>query len=160
MFYYYLASLQKRINDGNLWALRMSLRFIIEQKYFWFGSLLCFDLRSDLNHLFHVCSCNKSEWIILLNYVEAIWNLSSMCSQLEPSRYNVALFQCLNIYSIDFFPFVFLQDSDSPRHSTASNSSTFSSPPSPASPHKTKSLSLENTDRMGWETWLTHHQDR
>lgn len=45
-----------------------------------------------------------------------------------------------------------LQDSDSPRHSTASNSSTFSSPPSPASPHKTKSLSLESTDRMGWDT--------
>ncbi|XP_061560731.1 serine/threonine-protein kinase MRCK alpha isoform X8 [Phycodurus eques] len=43
-------------------------------------------------------------------------------------------------------------DSDSPRHSTASNSSTFSSPPSPASPHKTKSLSLESTDRMGWDT--------
>ncbi|XP_034084461.1 serine/threonine-protein kinase MRCK alpha isoform X5 [Gymnodraco acuticeps] len=43
-------------------------------------------------------------------------------------------------------------DSDSPRHSTASNSSTFSSPPSPASPHKAKSLSLESTDRMGWDT--------
>uniref|UniRef100_A0A3P9GZG8 non-specific serine/threonine protein kinase n=1 Tax=Oryzias latipes TaxID=8090 RepID=A0A3P9GZG8_ORYLA len=43
-------------------------------------------------------------------------------------------------------------DSDSPRHSTASNSSTFSSPPSPASPHKTKSLSLESTDRTGWDT--------
>uniref|UniRef100_A0A673MCD6 Serine/threonine-protein kinase MRCK alpha n=1 Tax=Sinocyclocheilus rhinocerous TaxID=307959 RepID=A0A673MCD6_9TELE len=44
------------------------------------------------------------------------------------------------------------EDSDSPRHSTASNSSTFSSPPSPASPHKTKSLSLESTDRTGWDT--------
>nr|XP_020472604.1 serine/threonine-protein kinase MRCK alpha-like isoform X3 [Monopterus albus] len=44
------------------------------------------------------------------------------------------------------------EDSDSPRHSTASNSSTFSSPPSPASPHKTKSLSLESTDRMTWDT--------
>uniref|UniRef100_A0A8D0D2C5 Serine/threonine-protein kinase MRCK alpha n=1 Tax=Sander lucioperca TaxID=283035 RepID=A0A8D0D2C5_SANLU len=44
------------------------------------------------------------------------------------------------------------EDSDSPRHSTASNSSTFSSPPSPASPHKTKSLSLESTDRMNWDT--------
>ncbi|KAG7507969.1 serine serine/threonine-protein kinase MRCK alpha isoform X3 [Solea senegalensis] len=44
------------------------------------------------------------------------------------------------------------EDSDSPRHSTASNSSTFSSPPSPASPHKTKSLSLESTDRMAWDT--------
>ncbi|MEQ2311009.1 Serine/threonine-protein kinase MRCK alpha, partial [Ameca splendens] len=44
------------------------------------------------------------------------------------------------------------EDSDSPRHSTASNSSTFSSPPSPSSPHKTKSLSLESTDRMGWDT--------
>uniref|UniRef100_G3NLJ6 Serine/threonine-protein kinase MRCK alpha n=1 Tax=Gasterosteus aculeatus aculeatus TaxID=481459 RepID=G3NLJ6_GASAC len=43
-------------------------------------------------------------------------------------------------------------DSDSPRHSTASNSSTFSSPPSPASPHKAKSLSLESTDRTGWDT--------
>ncbi|XP_005449924.1 serine/threonine-protein kinase MRCK alpha isoform X2 [Oreochromis niloticus] len=45
-----------------------------------------------------------------------------------------------------------MKDSDSPRHSTASNSSTFSSPPSPASPHKTKSLSLESTERMGWDT--------
>nr|XP_061806153.1 serine/threonine-protein kinase MRCK alpha-like isoform X2 [Nerophis lumbriciformis] len=44
------------------------------------------------------------------------------------------------------------EDSDSPRHSTASNSSTFSSPPSPASPHKTKSLSLESTERPGWDT--------
>nr|XP_023662423.1 serine/threonine-protein kinase MRCK alpha isoform X1 [Paramormyrops kingsleyae]XP_023662424.1 serine/threonine-protein kinase MRCK alpha isoform X1 [Paramormyrops kingsleyae] len=44
------------------------------------------------------------------------------------------------------------EDSDSPRHSTASNSSNLSSPPSPASPRKTKSLSLESTDRMGWET--------
>uniref|UniRef100_A0A3Q2ZQ88 non-specific serine/threonine protein kinase n=1 Tax=Kryptolebias marmoratus TaxID=37003 RepID=A0A3Q2ZQ88_KRYMA len=44
------------------------------------------------------------------------------------------------------------EDSDSPRHSTASNSSTFSSPPSPASPHKTKSLSLESTERMAWDT--------
>ncbi|XP_056125523.1 serine/threonine-protein kinase MRCK alpha isoform X3 [Rhinichthys klamathensis goyatoka] len=44
------------------------------------------------------------------------------------------------------------EDSDSPRHSTASNSSNFSSPPSPASPHKTKSLSLESTDRTGWDT--------
>uniref|UniRef100_A0A3B3QJR3 Serine/threonine-protein kinase MRCK alpha n=1 Tax=Paramormyrops kingsleyae TaxID=1676925 RepID=A0A3B3QJR3_9TELE len=47
---------------------------------------------------------------------------------------------------------LFGQDSDSPRHSTASNSSNLSSPPSPASPRKTKSLSLESTDRMGWET--------
>ncbi|XP_059368449.1 serine/threonine-protein kinase MRCK alpha-like isoform X4 [Carassius carassius] len=45
-----------------------------------------------------------------------------------------------------------MKDSDSPRHSTASNSSTFSSPPSPASPHKTKSLSLESTDRTTWDT--------
>ncbi|XP_056284948.1 serine/threonine-protein kinase MRCK alpha isoform X3 [Pseudoliparis swirei] len=45
-----------------------------------------------------------------------------------------------------------MKDSDSPRHSTASNSSTFSSPPSPASPHKAKSLSLESTERMGWDT--------
>ncbi|XP_077075936.1 serine/threonine-protein kinase MRCK alpha isoform X3 [Siphateles boraxobius] len=45
-----------------------------------------------------------------------------------------------------------MKDSDSPRHSTASNSSNFSSPPSPASPHKTKSLSLESTDRTGWDT--------
>ncbi|XP_047194097.1 serine/threonine-protein kinase MRCK alpha isoform X6 [Hippoglossus stenolepis] len=43
------------------------------------------------------------------------------------------------------------EDSDSPRHSTASNSSTFSSP-QPGLPHKTKSLSLESTDRMGWDT--------
>ncbi|XP_061742112.1 serine/threonine-protein kinase MRCK alpha isoform X2 [Nerophis ophidion] len=45
-----------------------------------------------------------------------------------------------------------MKDSDSPRHSTASNSSTFSSPPSPASPHKTKSLSLESTERVAWDT--------
>ncbi|XP_066553495.1 serine/threonine-protein kinase MRCK alpha isoform X2 [Amia ocellicauda] len=44
------------------------------------------------------------------------------------------------------------EDSDSPRHSTASNSSNLSSPPSPASPHKTKTLSLESTERLGWET--------
>ncbi|XP_015247373.1 PREDICTED: serine/threonine-protein kinase MRCK alpha isoform X4 [Cyprinodon variegatus] len=44
------------------------------------------------------------------------------------------------------------EDSDSPRHSTASNSSTFSGPPSPASPHKTKSLSLESTERSCWDT--------
>lgn len=43
------------------------------------------------------------------------------------------------------------QDSDSPRHSTASNSSNLSSPPSPASPRKTKSLSLESTDRGTWD---------
>uniref|UniRef100_A0A803VWQ0 Serine/threonine-protein kinase MRCK alpha n=1 Tax=Ficedula albicollis TaxID=59894 RepID=A0A803VWQ0_FICAL len=41
------------------------------------------------------------------------------------------------------------EDSDSPRHSTASNSSNLSSPPSPVSPHKTKSLSLESSDH----TW-------
>ncbi|CAM2111281.1 unnamed protein product [Caretta caretta] len=40
------------------------------------------------------------------------------------------------------------EDSDSPRHSTASNSSNLSSPPSPVSPHKTKSLSLESSDHM------------
>ncbi|KAK6489638.1 serine/threonine-protein kinase MRCK alpha-like [Huso huso] len=44
------------------------------------------------------------------------------------------------------------EDSDSPRHSTASNSSNLSSPPSPVSPHKTKSLSLGSTDHVGWET--------
>uniref|UniRef100_A0A8C8YYF9 CDC42 binding protein kinase alpha n=1 Tax=Prolemur simus TaxID=1328070 RepID=A0A8C8YYF9_PROSS len=43
------------------------------------------------------------------------------------------------------------EDSDSPRHSTASNSSNLSSPPSPASPRKTKSLSLESSDRGSWE---------
>ncbi|XP_078297313.1 serine/threonine-protein kinase MRCK alpha isoform X9 [Panthera onca] len=43
------------------------------------------------------------------------------------------------------------EDSDSPRHSTASNSSNLSSPPSPASPRKTKSLSLESTDRGSWD---------
>ncbi|KAG8123346.1 hypothetical protein E2320_018702, partial [Naja naja] len=50
------------------------------------------------------------------------------------------------------------EDSDSPRHSTASNSSNLSSPPSPISPHKTKSLSLESSDHLpcknqtvGWE---------
>ncbi|XP_031435563.1 serine/threonine-protein kinase MRCK alpha isoform X2 [Clupea harengus] len=45
-----------------------------------------------------------------------------------------------------------MKDSDSPRHSTASNSSNLSSPPSPASPHKPKTLSLESSERMGWET--------
>uniref|UniRef100_G3WBB7 Serine/threonine-protein kinase MRCK alpha n=2 Tax=Sarcophilus harrisii TaxID=9305 RepID=G3WBB7_SARHA len=44
------------------------------------------------------------------------------------------------------------EDSDSPRHSTASNSSNLSSPPSPISPHKTKSLSLESTDHVSWDT--------
>ncbi|XP_023059384.2 serine/threonine-protein kinase MRCK alpha isoform X2 [Piliocolobus tephrosceles] len=43
------------------------------------------------------------------------------------------------------------EDSDSPRHSTASNSSNLSSPPSPVSPRKTKSLSLESTDRRSWD---------
>ncbi|XP_021573885.1 serine/threonine-protein kinase MRCK alpha isoform X6 [Carlito syrichta] len=43
------------------------------------------------------------------------------------------------------------EDSDSPRHSTASNSSNLSSPPSPVSPQKTKSLSLESTDRGSWD---------
>nr|KAF6395095.1 CDC42 binding protein kinase alpha [Rousettus aegyptiacus] len=43
------------------------------------------------------------------------------------------------------------EDSDSPRHSTASNSSSPSSPPSPVSPRKTKSLSLESTDRGTWD---------
>eukprot|EP00072_Mus_musculus_P073871 XP_017175634.1 PREDICTED: serine/threonine-protein kinase MRCK alpha isoform X22 [Mus musculus] len=43
------------------------------------------------------------------------------------------------------------EDSDSPRHSTASNSSNLSSPPSPISPQKTKSLSLESTDRGSWD---------
>ncbi|KAH0622643.1 hypothetical protein JD844_025127 [Phrynosoma platyrhinos] len=44
------------------------------------------------------------------------------------------------------------EDSDSPRHSTASNSSNLSSPPSPTSPHKTKSLSLESSDHVSWDT--------
>ncbi|XP_021121152.1 serine/threonine-protein kinase MRCK alpha isoform X4 [Heterocephalus glaber] len=43
------------------------------------------------------------------------------------------------------------EDSDSPRHSTASNSSNLSSPPSPVSPRKTKSLSLESTERGSWD---------
>ncbi|XP_068088901.1 serine/threonine-protein kinase MRCK alpha isoform X3 [Hyperolius riggenbachi] len=43
------------------------------------------------------------------------------------------------------------QDSDSPRHSTASNSSNLSSPPSPVSPHKTKSSSLESSDHVSWD---------
>ncbi|XP_059533582.1 serine/threonine-protein kinase MRCK alpha isoform X5 [Myotis daubentonii] len=43
------------------------------------------------------------------------------------------------------------EDSDSPRHSTASNSSNLSSPPSPESPRKTQSLSLESTDRGAWD---------
>ncbi|XP_026142344.1 serine/threonine-protein kinase MRCK alpha isoform X6 [Carassius auratus] len=45
-----------------------------------------------------------------------------------------------------------LKDSDSPRHSTASNSSNLSGPPSPSSPHKSKTRSLERDDHMGWET--------
>lgn len=79
-----------------------------------------------------VVSCEKS--------------MTSKCLSLSlPSSLTVFL-------PVLLFPFS-LQDSDSPRHSTASNSSTFSSPPSPASPHKTKSLSLESTDRMtGWDT--------
>ncbi|KAM7172036.1 serine/threonine-protein kinase MRCK alpha isoform 3-T4 [Macrochelys suwanniensis] len=44
------------------------------------------------------------------------------------------------------------EDSDSPRHSTASNSSNLSSPPSPVSPHKTKSLSLESSDHVNWDS--------
>ncbi|XP_036309562.1 serine/threonine-protein kinase MRCK alpha isoform X14 [Pipistrellus kuhlii] len=43
------------------------------------------------------------------------------------------------------------EDSDSPRHSTASNSSNLSSPPSPASPRKTQSLSLESAERGAWD---------
>ncbi|XP_042629498.1 serine/threonine-protein kinase MRCK alpha-like isoform X2 [Cyprinus carpio] len=43
-----------------------------------------------------------------------------------------------------------LKDSDSPRHSTASNSSNLSSPPSPSSSHKSKSL--ERGEHLGWET--------
>uniref|UniRef100_A0A672P0G6 non-specific serine/threonine protein kinase n=1 Tax=Sinocyclocheilus grahami TaxID=75366 RepID=A0A672P0G6_SINGR len=45
-----------------------------------------------------------------------------------------------------------LKDSDSPRHSTASNSSNLSSPPSPSSPHKSKTQSLERSEHLGWET--------
>ncbi|XP_067420934.1 serine/threonine-protein kinase MRCK alpha isoform X2 [Emydura macquarii macquarii] len=48
------------------------------------------------------------------------------------------------------------EDSDSPRHSTASNSSNLSSPPSPVSPHKTKSLSLESSDHVAGRK--AHHQ--
>ncbi|TSO25170.1 Serine/threonine-protein kinase MRCK alpha [Bagarius yarrelli] len=44
------------------------------------------------------------------------------------------------------------EDSDSPRHSTASNSSNLSSPPSPSSPHKSKSQSLERSEQPGWES--------
>ncbi|XP_069743939.1 serine/threonine-protein kinase MRCK alpha-like isoform X3 [Narcine bancroftii] len=43
-------------------------------------------------------------------------------------------------------------DSDSPRHSTASNSSNLSSPPSPISPHKPQAILLENTEHVSWET--------
>ncbi|XP_059375882.1 serine/threonine-protein kinase MRCK alpha isoform X6 [Carassius carassius] len=45
-----------------------------------------------------------------------------------------------------------LKDSDSPRHSTASNSSNLSGPPSPTSPHKSKTQSLERGEHLGWET--------
>ncbi|TRY99812.1 hypothetical protein DNTS_014879 [Danionella cerebrum] len=68
--------------------------------------------------------------------------LPSFCVQYE--------MMVLKLKSRDQLPWRY--DSDSPRHSTASNSSTFSSPPSPASPHKTKSLSLESTDRTAWDT--------
>ncbi|XP_026085920.1 serine/threonine-protein kinase MRCK alpha-like isoform X2 [Carassius auratus] len=44
------------------------------------------------------------------------------------------------------------EDSDSPRHSTASNSSNLSSPPSPSSSHKSKTRSLERSEHQGWET--------
>ncbi|XP_077094969.1 serine/threonine-protein kinase MRCK alpha isoform X23 [Siphateles boraxobius] len=44
------------------------------------------------------------------------------------------------------------EDSDSPRHSTASNSSNLSSPPSPSPPHKSKTQSLERGQHLGWET--------
>ncbi|XP_059375881.1 serine/threonine-protein kinase MRCK alpha isoform X5 [Carassius carassius] len=44
------------------------------------------------------------------------------------------------------------EDSDSPRHSTASNSSNLSGPPSPTSPHKSKTQSLERGEHLGWET--------
>ncbi|XP_066525084.1 serine/threonine-protein kinase MRCK alpha isoform X1 [Hoplias malabaricus] len=44
------------------------------------------------------------------------------------------------------------EDSDSPRHSTASNSSNLSSPPSPSSPLKTKSHSLGRSEHPDWET--------
>ncbi|XP_076835212.1 serine/threonine-protein kinase MRCK alpha-like [Brachyhypopomus gauderio] len=44
------------------------------------------------------------------------------------------------------------EDSDSPRHSTASNSSNLSSPPSPSSPHKNKTRSLDRSVHLGWET--------
>lgn len=56
-------------------------------------------------------------------------------------------------YLLVFFCVSGLQDSDSPRHSTASNSSNLSSPPSPVSPHKTKSLSLESSDHVSWDSW-------
>ncbi|KAI7804951.1 putative serine/threonine-protein kinase MRCK alpha-like [Triplophysa rosa] len=44
------------------------------------------------------------------------------------------------------------EDSDSPRHSTASNSSNLSSPPSPPTPNKSKTRSLDRRDHLGWET--------
>ncbi|XP_051578039.1 serine/threonine-protein kinase MRCK alpha-like isoform X2 [Myxocyprinus asiaticus] len=44
------------------------------------------------------------------------------------------------------------ENSDSPHHSTASNSSNLSSPPSPSSPHKSKTQSLERGEHLGWET--------
>lgn len=59
----------------------------------------------------------------------------------------------LSCYSLVLFCVFGLQDSDSPRHSTASNSSNLSSPPSPISPHKTKSLSLESSDHVSWDSW-------
>ncbi|XP_056624631.1 serine/threonine-protein kinase MRCK alpha isoform X2 [Triplophysa dalaica] len=44
------------------------------------------------------------------------------------------------------------EDSDSPRHSTASNSSNLSSPPSPSTPNKSKTRSLDRRDHLDWET--------
>lgn len=66
-------------------------------------------------------------------------------------RHPQSLSNLLSCYLLVFCVFG-LQDSDSPRHSTASNSSNLSSPPSPVSPHKTKSLSLESSDHVSWDS--------
>lgn len=91
-------------------------------------------------------------------YQSFVCVLKETYKDIQYTRSTVIFLRLKKVSMQHFQPFHFFplfQDSDSPRHSTASNSSTFSSPPSPSSPHKTKSLSLESTDRAGWETWWT-----
>lgn len=85
------------------------------------------------------------------------WVLSSMYLSSQAKCASKMLWKtvlCCNVlFNVVFIFFSNPQDSDSPRHSTASNSSNLSSPPSPSSPHKSKSQSLERSEHPGWETW-------